>query len=244
MQIRLESLLALSLLLASTAALSTACSSGGGTTGNADSGGGGSSATGGTAGVGATGGTAGVGATGGSSGATGGAGGMAGAGGTAGAAGSGGTGGGAPMCSSAAECKQADVSLPGSTDPPTPTPTDCIGGQCGLVSSYAGAFKTPKPPKSCTEICAASSYDGQPMTCSASCQVRVVNGFGDKDLFFDSSPDAGPSSVAGLVRYQFSSISGAFEFVEVGCSDTPAPKLIQGSNSYTYVNHSCCCVAP
>ena len=247
MQLQLRRYLALSALLASAAALTAGCSSsGGGSSGPGDSGVDGSSATGGLGG--ATGGTAGAGGAtggaGGAGGATGGAGGAAGAGGTAGAAGSGGTGGGAPMCSSSAECKQADVSFPGNTEPSVPTATECVGGQCGLVTSYSGSYNTPKTPRTCTEICAASTYDGQPMKCSASCQTGVVNGFGDKGLFFSDSPDAGPASVAGLVRYQFSPISGAYKFVEVSCSETPTSKLVQGTNSYKYVGHSCCCVAP
>jgi hypothetical protein len=143
---------------------------------------------------------------------------------------------------SSAECEQADVSFPGNTAEPSPTPTQCVGGQCGLVTSYSGSYTTPKPPRSCTEICAASTYEGEPMKCTASCTVEVYNGFGDKALFFDDM-DGGAGSAAGLVRYQFTGISGAFKFAEVGCSQVPTSKLIQGSNSYTYVSHGCCCVA-
>jgi hypothetical protein len=148
------------------------------------------------------------------------------------------------MCSTSAECKQADVSYPGNTGAPAPSPTECVGGQCGLVTSYNGSYDSPKQPRSCAEICAASSYDGQPMACSASCTTQTINGFGDKGLFFDSEMDAGPGSLAGLVTYQFSPISGAYKFVEVGCAEIPTSKLIQSGNSYTYVRHNCCCVAP
>lgn len=218
---------------------------GGGGTGGANTGG--SSAMGGQGG--ATGGTGGTGGAGGAAG--GGLGGAAGFGGAAGggAAGSGGVGGSGsggapPMCSTSAECKDADVSYPGSTEPATSSPTDCVGGQCGLVTNYSGAYKTPKTPRSCTDICAASTYDGKPMACAASCQTKVSNGFGDKSLVHDAGADAGAGSVAGLLRYQFSPISGAYKFQEVSCSETPKSKLIIGSNSYTYVGHQCCCVAP
>ncbi len=82
------------------------------------------------------------------------------------------------------------------------------------------------------------------MQCSPSCTTAVSNGFGDKSLHFDPGDAGVPGSVAGLVRYQFSPLSGGYKFVEVGCSEVPNKKLIIGSNSYTYVNHGCCCVAP
>jgi hypothetical protein len=148
------------------------------------------------------------------------------------------------MCSSSAECSEATVSYPGNTAEPTPMPTECAAGQCGLITAYNGSYKTPKSPRSCTEICAASTYDGMPMECSASCTVKTINGFGDQGIVFGDGMDGGAGSVAGLVTYQFSSISGAYEFEQVGCSEVPTSKLIKGSNSYTYVGHHCCCVAP
>ncbi len=151
-----------------------------------------------------------------------------------------------PMCKSSSECAQASVSSPGSTEPPVSTPTSCVGGRCGLVASYSGSYASPKTPRACTEICAASTYGGKPMVCSASCRKKVVNGFGDLALVFDEGGDAGggPGSLAGLVTYQFSTMSGAYKFVEVSCSQVPQSKLVQGSNSYKYVSHRCCCVAP
>jgi len=135
------------------------------------------------------------------------------------------------------------MSYPNSTDPPTATPTDCLDGQCGTVGSYSGSYKSPKTPRSCDDICSASTYEGQAMKCAPSCKSITANGFGDKSLTSDPG-DAGAGSVAGLVRYQFSPLSGGYKFLEVGCSEVPKSKLIQGSNSYTYVLHQCCCVAP
>ncbi len=173
--------------------------------------------------------------------ADGGAAGVAGDGGASGAAG-GGSAGAAPTCTTSVDCGEADVSFPGNTAEPSPTPTECVG-QCGLVTAYSGAYKTPKTPRSCTEICAASTYEGQPMQCSVSCSKKTVNGFGDQGLVYDDGTGS-PGSLAGLVTYQFSPISGAYKFQEVSCSEVPKSKLIQGSNSYTYVSHHCCCVAP
>jgi len=224
------------------AAFAAACGGDGSSSGSVGTGGaGGSAAAGGTGGS-----AGGAGGAGGTS-VSGGAGGMGGAAGSGGAAGgdastSGGSGGGAPKCTSSAECKEAQVSAPGSTDPATASPTACVGGQCGLVTNYAGSYQTPKSPKSCAEICAASSYEGQPMKCSPSCTSKSINGFGDKGLFFDPG-DAGQGSVGGLVKYQFSSL-GSYEDVQVACAEVPPAKLVKGSNSYKYVNHACCCVAP
>jgi hypothetical protein len=219
--------------------LAGGCSSGGGSSGlpDAAAGSAGFAASGGSGGGGGSAGSAGAGGSAGDAGNAGSAGG-----GASGASGAAGTAGAPPMCSSSAECVEAQVSMPASSDPPTATPTDCVGGQCGLVTSYNGSYDSPKTPRSCTEICAASLYAGQPMKCSPSCSVQTINGFGDKGLFFGS--DAGAGSVGALVRYQFSPISGAYKFVESACSEVPTKKLIQGSNSYTYVQHACCCVAP
>jgi hypothetical protein len=83
------------------------------------------------------------------------------------------------------------------------------------------------------------------MQCSATCSLQTINGFGDKDLSFGDGTDAGGSgSVGGLVRFQFSPMSGAYKFDEVGCAEVPPSKLVQGTNSYKYVSHRCCCVAP
>lgn len=242
MRLQPRPLATLGLLLATSAALGVACSSdsGGGSSGTG--GAGGSAASGGQGGAtGGTGAVGGSGATGGSAGVGGSA--SGGAAGSDASAGGSASGGAPPMCSSSTDCKEASVSYPNSTEPPTTTATTCVGGQCGLVTQYSGSYKTPKPPKSCTEICAASSYQGQPMKCSGSCLSKKINGFGDKGLAFEIG-DAGPGSVSGLVRYQFSPMSGGYEFLEVACAEVPKSKLIQGNNSYTYVGHSCCCVAP
>ena len=243
MRILPRSAATLALLFASGAALATGCGSdggGGGASGAGGAGTGGSAASGGQAG-GAGGAPGGSGGSGGSAGVGG-----SGTGGTAGSdatAGGSASGGAPPMCSSGADCKEASVSYPNSTEPPATTATTCVGGQCGLVTQYNGAYKTPKPPKSCTEICAASTYQGQPMKCTGSCLMKKVNGFGDQGLAFEVG-DAGVGSVSGLVRYQFSPMSGGYKFLEVACGEVPKSKLIQGTNSYTYVSHSCCCVAP
>jgi hypothetical protein len=150
------------------------------------------------------------------------------------------------MCATSAECGPADVSFPGNTESPVASPTECAGGRCGLVTSYSGSYESPKQPVSCTEICAASTYEGAPMVCSPQCSKVVYNGFGDEALVFGDAIDGGTGagSLAGLARFQFSPISGAFQFEEVSCSEVPPKKLIKGSNSYTYVSHGCCCVAP
>lgn len=207
--------------------------SGGDSSGGASSGG---AASGGQAGGGGTGGLGGSAGLGGASG----LGGQAGAAGDAGAgaaAGAGGSGGSAPMCSTSSECKPADVSAPGSTTPPTSSPTECVGGRCGIVTAYSGSYQTPKPPKSCNEICAASLYDGQPMKCSPECAKKKINGFGDQGLFYEAG------ALGGLLRYQFSSL-GSYHFYEASCAQVPTSKVVEGSNSYKYVNHQCCCVAP
>jgi hypothetical protein len=230
---------AVSVILGATfAALATGCSSGAGAGGPLPDGG--LSGAGGWSGSGGSGGSSGAGASGG-----------VGVGGEAGTAsgGTAGAGGGAagappvPMCSTSADCGLADVSYPGNTDLPISTPTECAGDQCGLLGSYNGSYQAQKTPKSCNEICAASTYEGQPMKCSAACSVQTINGFGDQGLVFGTG-DGGTGSVAGLARFQFSTISGAYEFEEVSCSEVPPSKLIKGSNSYKYVSHHCCCFAP
>lgn len=219
------------------------CGSGGGGGATVDAGAGGAAASGGQGGTTATGGAAGSAASGGAAGAAG-SGGAAGSAGASGAAGATGSGGAPPKCTTSLECKEAQVSIPNATNPPTPSSTECAGGQCGLITNYSGSYKEPKPPRSCTDICAASSYEGSPMVCANNCSVKTINGFGDKGLAYGDDTGTGAGSVAGLVRYQFSPLSGGYKFVEVACSEVPKSKLIQGSNSYTYVTHTCCCIAP
>lgn len=149
-----------------------------------------------------------------------------------------------PMCLVSADCAIANVSYPngnGSMDP-----TSCARGVCGLATTDTrfGALGS-KTPVTCNTVCAASTYKGKPMVCAPTCGTKTINGFGDKGLVYDDGSDGGTNagSLGGMATYQFNSISGAYQFVDLGCSAQPAPQIVVNGNGYKYSAQACCCEA-
>ncbi len=149
-----------------------------------------------------------------------------------------------PMCLVSSDCASANVSYPKGN--PSTDPTSCARGTCGLATndSRFGALGS-KTPLTCDTVCAASTYKGKPMVCAPACGTKKLNGFGDKGLVYDDGSDGGTNAGAlgGMATYQFNSISGAYQYVDLGCSTSPTTQIIVNGNGYKYSAQACCCEA-